>query len=199
MSEFIDSFDNQGQENQNFESREVVDAESEEKNEEESQEKTPIKASPYAHANVRSNQLVNNKYKFSRITLDNNDIYFIQAKSVNFDRILRRTPREVNRFADDFIVPLGMTCLETIICAYGLSYGIIYSDETWLNLINKFNRKQTLEDAQNIIRFLRAAATIKYLVMSGEPLDVRNKIAFTTKIQKVATYSIVDNFCSMVK
>lgn len=162
-------------------------------------EKKTSKPGPYTLARIRSSQLVNNKYKFSRITLDGNEVYFIQAMSLNFDRILRRTPREVNRYADDYIVPLGITPLETIISTYGLSYGFIYSDDTWLTLINRFNQNQTFEDAKSIIQYLHAAATIKCIAMSGQTLDTRNQFSFASAIQKVDTYTIVHNFTQMVK
>lgn len=169
-------------------------------NEEAPKKKTTTKISPAASANARSNQLVNKKYKFDQIEFDSKTkVYYIQAKSTNFDRIFRRIPREVNKNADDFIVPLGTTCIETIICAYGLSYGIIYSDETWLDLIQKFNKKQTWENAQKIIEFLRASAALKVLAMSGESYDPSQPILFTSKIQSVKEYDIVDKFCAMVR
>lgn len=192
MSEFADPIENQGQE-QN--TKEIY----QENVSEETPKKTKSKITPSTNAGVRASQMVNKKYNLPQLELDNHKVYFIQAKSTNFDRIFRRTPREVNKYADDFIVPLGTTCVETIICAYGLSYGMIYNDDHWLKIIQEFNKDQSFENAEHVVEYLRGAAVLKVLSMSTEKVNYNNSICFASKIQKVKDYQIVENFISMVK
>ncbi len=116
-----------------------------------------------------------------------------------FDRILRRTPREVNKNADDYTVPLGYTCTQTVISAYGLSNGVIYGEDRWLRLIAAFNQSMTEENAMKVICFLRASATLKYINVSGNTINSDMSIEFAEQILSVSDNYIISYFSDMVR
>ena len=152
------------------------------------------------NASARANQIVKNRYHFPQMDLGGKKSYYdIESRSTSFDRILRRTPREVYRDREDYVGPLGTTCMETVICAYGLSYGYIYTDEHWFDLLGKFNDDKSVENAEKVVDYLRAAATLKYLNVSGATIHSDHPVQFAQNIQSVNVYDIISFFCYMVR
>ena len=153
------------------------------------------------NASARANQLVKKKYNFE--TLDSlvpkKPLYYLKSKSMAFDRILRRTPREVYKNSDDYKVPLGFTCTQTIISAYGLSNGVIYGEDRWIRLLGAFNQTQNEENALKVINFLRASATLKYINVSGSTINPDMSIEFAEQILSVGDNYIISYFSEMVR
>ncbi|MBQ7608563.1 MAG: hypothetical protein IJU76_11435 [Desulfovibrionaceae bacterium] len=155
---------------------------------------TPVNAS------ARANQLVKKKYNFETIELvPDKPLYILKSKSMAFDRILRRTPREVYKNSDDYTVPLGYTCTQTIISAYGLSNGVIYSEDRWIRLIAAFNQSATEDNAMKVVCFLRAAATLKYINVSGSTINSDMSIEFAEQILSVNDNYIISYFSDMIR
>jgi len=167
----------------------------------ESQDKAPrgSKTSASVKANMRANQMVKKRYKFAQVSIEGMNVYIIEAGSMAFDRILRRTAREVNSRADNYTIPLGTTCTGTIVAAYGLSNGEIYHEEEWLNLLAAYNAEASAENAVKVMQFLRAAAILKYLRVSGKMVNLSDPYEFAAAILQMNEQEIVNYFCNMVR
>ena len=155
---------------------------------------TPVNAS------ARANQLVKRKYNFSTIELvPGKPLYILKSKSMAFDRILRRTPREVYKNSDDYTVPLGYTCTQTVVSAYGLSNGVIYNEDRWIRLIAAFNQSPSEDNATKVLCFLRASAALKYINVSGSTINSDMSIEFAEQILTVSDNCIITYFSDMVR
>lgn len=153
-----------------------------------------------AKAHTYSFQFVHDRFNLKQLDLgQKKKIFYVQAPSSAFDRIYRRMPSEVNKTASEYVVPLGHTCVETVVNAYGLSNSEIYEKREWLKLISDFNILQTAENAEKVMHYLRSASYIKYLAVSGQRVNVSNQYDFITAIKSVVPYEVVFYFLEMIR
>ena len=156
----------------------------------------PVSVTAYSKAK----QIVKNKYSFpQRVFGEDRPLFYVESRSPAFDRILRRRPVEVYRYSDSYVIPLGYSCIETVVSAYGLSFAGIYRDSRWEHLVGQFNQNMTPENARNLISFLHGAAIIKNIAINHPRLNTSNPIPFTVAIQSLSDYDLVDAFAAMVR
>ena len=151
-------------------------------------------------ASSKATALVKTKYNLPQIDLGlKKELYVVYSNSPTFDRVLRRTPREVFSKSDIYIVPLGFSCTETVVSAYGLSNGFIYKNQTWIERLGAFQENRCEQTANGVIHFLRAAAVLKYLYLSGAKIDSNNQFEFSSDILNVTDSAIISAFAEMVR
>lgn len=176
----------------------VTSEENEDKSESETSKKSGLKTSFTVRATARANQIVKSRYKFNTINIDDKEFYILEASSMSFDRILRRSPREIYKYSDNYNIPLGRTSVETVISAYGLSNSKIYSSEEWFSLLSNFNNNANIENTTKVVSFLTSSAYLKYMRVKGELISSMNIYDFIYAVKKVNRFDIVNYFAEMV-
>ncbi|MBQ7607461.1 MAG: hypothetical protein IJU76_05775 [Desulfovibrionaceae bacterium] len=151
-----------------------------------------------ANACAKANHLVQARYHLPTQIFDGTKLYVINSKSEAFNNILRRTPKEVFKQGGDYTVPLGSTSTQAIISAYGLSNSTIYSNKLWTQYLAAFKSDPTLNSAKVVMMFLRAAAIMKVIAMSGSTLSNDKNIGLCLEILSVTDPLIISFFADMV-
>lgn len=149
---------------------------------------------------MTANAIVTKRYECPTVTTESGTVFYtINAPSMAFDRIFRRTAKEVNRNAESYTVPLGKSCVEAVVSLYGLSNGDIYNDPRWLKAISQYNYMRTEASAEDVVKFLRGAAYLKYWSVSGKHVDRSDEYGFIEAVHSTNEREIVNYFAAMVR
>ncbi len=152
------------------------------------------------NASARSFHIIKKRYNLPQENLDSGVYYYLQSKTRPFDAILRRSPTEVNKETSDFKVPLGATCMQAVVSLYGLSNGMIYSDERWQQMLKAYNDNPCGETALPLLSFLKAAATVKCIEVSGGRKSAQDdEIGYCQEVSEVDDKVIVTFFMDMIR
>ena len=149
----------------------------------------------------RSFHLIKKRYGLPQREIEGvGSVYYLQSKTRPFDSILRRAPCEVNKETDSFRVPLGTSCLESVVSLYGLSNGAIYGYEKWQKLLHDYNEAPNQETLRPLLAFLRAAAVTKCIdVNGGRKSKPNDEIGYCQEIAEIDDKVIVSFFLDMIR
>ena len=149
----------------------------------------------------RAFHLIKKRYGLPQTDVEGfGSLYYLQSKTRSFDSILRRAPSEVNKETDTFRVPLGTSCLEAVVSLYGLSNGAIYGYEKWQKLLHDYNEAPSPKTVKSLLAFLRAAAVVKCIEVSGGRKSAPNdEIGYLQEIFGLDDKAIVSYFIDMIR
>ena len=154
------------------------------------------------NANARAFQAVKKRYCLPSMEVGAplNSVYYLQSRTRTFDSILRRSPREVCHALDDYRIPLGTSCVRTVVSLYGLSNSAIYGDERWQKMLVEFNDNPCSAVASSLISFLKAAAVCKCIeVNGGRKSPEGDVIGYCQEINEIDDKIVVTFFMDMVR
>ncbi len=152
------------------------------------------------YASARAFHILKKRYCLQQTQIDGNDYFCLQSKTRAFDSILRRSPSEVCKSTSDFKIPLGKVCVQAVVSLYGLSNGAIYLDSRWQIVLSQYLENPCEATAQAVVTFLKAAATLKSLEVSGGRKSAADDdLGFCLELGEVDEKLIVALFLEMVR
>ena len=143
--------------------------------------------------------LVKTKYELPIIKFDENKtLYVLNSNTLVFDRMLRRYPEEVYPKKSTYVIPLGYSCTEAVVSAYGLSNSTIYKNKIWIERLSAYQKNMCEQTAFLVLNYLHTAAVLKFLRSSNEKINVNNQFDLAYALVSVSEAQIINAFNKMV-